>query len=65
MTLRLPEFEGYFVDVRLRQFRKVHKQTVEFIDFDSEKGEKILLRYLKSLDSKSREFKKFLYYARF
>ena len=39
----LPVFNGYTVDVRLKQFRKVNKDTsIEFIDFDSEKGKRLL-----------------------
>ena len=34
---RLPVFEGYTVDVRLKQFRKVKGESIEFIDFDSVK----------------------------
>ncbi|MBI2651895.1 hypothetical protein HYX00_00385 [Candidatus Woesearchaeota archaeon] len=52
MVNKLPEFEGYTVDVRLRQFRRVHQQSIEFIDFDSIEGERILSKYRKYLDSK-------------
>lgn len=51
MVLKLPIFEGYTVDARLRQFRKVQGHSIEFIDFDSSDGKKILLRYLNSLDT--------------
>ena len=40
----LKEFDDYTVDVRLEQFRKVKPNhgTVEFIDFDSPKGQRLL-----------------------
>jgi len=61
MTLqKLPIFEGYTVDVRLKQFRKVNNWRIDFINFYSEKGEKILNRYIESLNSESKEFKKLI-----
>jgi len=59
---KLPVFEGYTVDVRLKQFRKVNNEKIQFIDFDSPNGEKILSRYIKSLDSRSKEFKELIHY---
>ena len=42
MVRRLPEFRGYTVDVRLREFRRmVLGETPEFIPFDSEKGREL------------------------
>jgi len=40
----LPEFEGYTVDERLREFRKVDREklTIEFVPFDSPKGRRLL-----------------------
>ncbi|MDE2588161.1 MAG: hypothetical protein KGL95_00625 [Patescibacteria group bacterium] len=36
-------FQGYTVDVRLKQFRKVEVgQELEFIDFDSSLGQELL-----------------------
>ncbi len=46
----LPQFEGYTVDLRLRQFRKITKTRIEFIDFCSVKGEKIRSRYINFLN---------------
>ena len=54
---RLPIFEGYFVDIRLKQFRTVRNLCIEFINFNSNKGEEILSRYIKSLNPQSEEFK--------
>ena len=54
---QLPIFEGYTVDIRLKQFRKINKKGIIFLDFNSEKGEKLLLKYIKTLDSESEEFK--------
>ena len=62
MPFKLPLFEEYVVDVRLRQFRKVDKQDIEFIDFNSQKGKKIMSRYIQSLNSESKEFKRFIHY---
>ena len=51
MPFQLPTFNGYTIDKRLRQFRKVshcaHKAHgefpgIEFIDFNSEKGQELL-----------------------
>jgi hypothetical protein len=40
----LPTFKGYTVDERLREFRKVDmkKPSIEFVEFDSPKGRKLL-----------------------
>ncbi len=43
MVVVLPTFKGYTVDVRLRQFRKAdYGHKIEFVEFDSEKGRKLL-----------------------
>ena len=48
----LPVFKGYTVDLRLRQFRKaVLDETLEFIDFDTEEGEKLLSEMTKQWNS--------------
>ena len=40
---KLPVFKGYTVDERLQEFRKVeYGKTVEFIPFDSPKGQNLL-----------------------
>jgi len=48
----LPTFEGYTVDARLRQFRKAEysptRSTMEFIDFDTPEGGRLLKRFLAS-----------------
>ncbi len=39
----LPTFKGYTVDLRLREFRRaIPDVTLEFIPFNSAKGEKML-----------------------
>ena len=54
----LPIFKGYTVDARLGQFRKVFKSgAIEFLEFDSEKGDVLLTEYIKTLDADSEEFK--------
>ena len=58
--LKLPTFQGYTVDTRLRQFRKIDRKNIRFIDFYSNEGEKLLLKYIESLDPRSDEFKELL-----
>jgi len=42
MLHKLPEFEGFTVDRRLKEFRRlVFGETPEFIPFDSEKGREL------------------------
>ena len=54
----LPVFNGYTVDVRLRQFRKADPKTgMEFIDFSSPTGDDMLEEYLGTLDENSTEFR--------
>jgi len=43
VPFELPCFAGYTVDKRLRQFRKVSRETgIEFIEFESRKGKELL-----------------------
>lgn len=54
---RLPTYRGYIVDVKLREFRKIkYGKTLEFIPFDSEKGDRLLAALIKSLPQKSKLF---------
>lgn len=40
---RLKAFNGYTIDLRLRQFRKANRgEELEFIEFDSEEGQVLL-----------------------
>lgn len=42
----LPEFEGWTVDVRLRQFRRAeYGVTLEYVPFDSPQGRALLARW--------------------
>lgn len=42
-TKRLPTFQGYTVDMRLREFRKMNVgELPEFIAFDSTRGRRLL-----------------------
>ncbi len=51
MVTKLSEFKGYTVDVKLKQFRKVSKdKEIEFINFDSIEGDKLLGEYIETLD---------------
>jgi len=41
--IKLPEFKGYTVDQRLKEFRKAeYGKSIEFISFDSLKGQQLL-----------------------
>jgi hypothetical protein len=42
----LPVFEGYTIDVRLREFRLVNRKnlTIEFVSFDSPKDRELLAK---------------------
>jgi len=44
VPFQLPVFNGYTVDKRLRQFRKIGRDMgIEFIEFDSNKGLQLLM----------------------
>ena len=50
---RLPEFNGYTVDFRLKEFRKVvYGKSIEFIPFESKKGKKLLRKMKRSVYGK-------------
>lgn len=43
----LPTYKGYTVDYRCRQFRRITKGgLIEFIDFFSDKGDRLLARMI-------------------
>jgi hypothetical protein len=50
MIKQLPTFKGYTVDEKLRQFRKVDKSkpSIDFVEFDSDKGQALLEEYEES-----------------
>ena len=55
----LPTFNGWTIDARLRQFRKVTRgenPQIEFIDFDSEKGQELLLEMQEYFSSLFEEY---------
>lgn len=55
MTTRLPIFHGYTVDVRLKEFRKAGlEQGLEFVRFDSARGEALLSGFIQTLDVNNR-----------
>ncbi len=59
MTNILPTFKGYTIDIRLKQFRKIRQGAkIRFIDFDSPKGDKLLAKYVETLDIKTKIGKK-------
>jgi len=52
MVVKLPVFKGYTVDFRLKQFRKaVPNKRLEFIEFDSSKGKKLLAKMSKTKEA--------------
>jgi hypothetical protein len=51
MLRQLPRFNGYTVDARLKEFRKAEiDEPLEFVHFDSDEGEELLLGFIKTLD---------------
>ena len=38
----LKKFKGYTVDLRLHQFRNINRKPMQFIEFNSPKGKKLL-----------------------
>ena len=59
----LPLFKGYTVDARLKQFRRIRKQShsfagMEYLDFDTDKGDRLLTQYIRGFKIvDSEEFK--------
>ncbi len=49
MPKKLSTFKGWTVDLRLKEFRKVSNGKIEFLPFNSHKGDILLNRYLNSL----------------
>ena len=46
---KLPTFKGYTVDLKLKEFRKaIYGKALEFLPFDSEKGQKLITEFLKT-----------------
>lgn len=56
-AVRLPIIGGYTIDLRLGQFRRVdHKKpSIDFIDFNSEEGNKVFEKIAKSIDRNNKE----------
>ena len=43
----LPVCEGWTIDLRCRQFRRVHEDGwIDFVDFDTREGQQMLLRLI-------------------
>jgi hypothetical protein len=60
MTTTLPTFKGWTIDARLKQLRKIvrksrHFAAMEYLDFKSEQGDRILTKYIKTLAPNSEE----------
>jgi hypothetical protein len=50
---QLPVFQGYTVDFRLKEFRKtVYGKQLEFIQFSSPEGQKLLTAFLETPEGK-------------
>lgn len=57
----LPTFNGFTVDIRLKEFRKADPEWgFEFIPFDSPKGERLLDRFIESVDADTTEGREML-----
>mgnify|MGYP007068935540 CR=1 FL=1 len=56
MVIKLPTFNEYTVDFRLKEFRKaVYGKSLEFIPFASRKGKKLLEDYYESVTAERRQ----------
>lgn len=56
MIKQLPIFKDYTVDVRLKEFRKVSTVSgIEFVSFDSPKGDTLLAEFIDTLDVNNKE----------
>ena len=60
MQIKLKEFEGYTIDLRLKEFRIIKNKEIKFIRFNSDEGKELLNKYIKSLDKESKEFKELI-----
>ncbi len=47
--VKLPEFRGWTVDIRLKEFRRVTDDEIEFLSFRSYEGDLLLADYIDSL----------------
>ena len=57
----LPTFEGYTVDIRLKEFRKADpQQELEFIPFDSPQGDRLLEGFIETINADTNEGRKLL-----
>jgi hypothetical protein len=53
---KLPTFKGYTVDVRLKEFRRILPgNSLEFIPFDSDKGDVLLGKFISTFNLKNPE----------
>ena len=53
--IQLPIYNGWTVDLRLKQFRRILPDGIEFVDFDSAHGDVLLFNYLNSLPDNEAE----------
>lgn len=42
---KLPIWKTWTIDLRLKQFRRVGRDGIEFVDFDSDDGKKLMIEY--------------------
>ncbi|MCA9407190.1 MAG: hypothetical protein KC733_00740 [Candidatus Omnitrophica bacterium] len=61
MIRQLPTFKGYTIDIRLKEFRKADPQWgFKFIPFDSPKGDRLLVGFIRTLDADTNEGREML-----
>ncbi len=61
MVKHLPIFKGYTVDIRLNEFRIVDpQQGMEFVPFDSLKGDKLLEGFIETINADTNEGRELL-----
>lgn len=53
MPSELPTFRGYTIDFRLKEFRRITPEGLEFVSFSSPEGEKLIDEYLKEAEEGS------------
>jgi hypothetical protein len=59
MIKKLPIFKGWTVDLRVREFRKVHYDAtgqpcgMEWLRFDTQEGDELLGEFIETIDKNS------------
>jgi hypothetical protein len=55
MVAALPTYQGWTVDVRLREFRKVRQDGLHFLPFNTTEGDDLLGRFINAIDTNTTE----------